>query len=199
MHKRMTRILSAISLLVVIPTVAFASSSRVASLDVPGDYIKDYTGIFTYVSGVNSVGNLVYAEPNTGNEALGTVLGNLWEGRLGTWGFHMRRFAPTLGQSMNGDGISPTGLPGFGFGQRFGDRNANGEAFDVMWGHKMGNGNLGLRLNRSFISQELPTGTSEGDGTFGRNIWGIGAGFGFAMNPNADVEIGGEYQNRSFK
>ena len=48
MHKRMTRILSAISLLV-IPTMAFASSSRVAGLNVPGDYIKDYTGMFTYV------------------------------------------------------------------------------------------------------------------------------------------------------
>jgi hypothetical protein len=89
MHNRMTRILSAISLLVVIPTVAFASSSRVAGLGVPGDYIKDYTGMFTYVSGVSSVGNLVYAEPNTnpgvGGQAMGAVLGNLWEGRLGVW------------------------------------------------------------------------------------------------------------------
>src|SRR5262249_48921672 len=95
MHKRMTRFLSSVGLMLVVPAVALASSSRVAALDVPGDYIKDYTGIFTYVSGVNSVGNLVYAEPNNGgvvpNEAMGAVLGNLWEGRLGTWGFHMRR------------------------------------------------------------------------------------------------------------
>src|SRR5436190_7751425 len=106
MHKRMTRILSAISLLVVIPTAAFASSSRIAGLGVPGDYVKDYTGIFTYVSGVSSVGNLVYAEPNTdpavGGQAMGAVLGNLWEGRMGTWALHMRRFSPALGQSTFG-------------------------------------------------------------------------------------------------
>ena len=194
MHKRMTRILSAISLLVVIPTAAFASSSRVAGLNVPGDYIKDYTGMFTYVSGVNTVGNLVYTEPNTGNEALGAVLGNLWEGRMGTWALHLRRFAPDLGQSVSGNPISTTAFPGV-----FGDQNTNGEALDLMWGHKMGSGNLGLRYNRSFISNETAAGTAEGNGNLGRNIWGLGAGFGFAMNPNTDVELAGNFQNRSFK
>ena len=145
MHKRMTRILSAISLLVVIPTVAFASSSRVAGLNVPGDYIKDYTGMFTYVSGVNTVGNLVYTEPNTGNEALGAVLGNLFEGRMGTWAIHMRRFSPALGQSMAGNPIATTGLLGVQ------DPNVNGEALDLMWGHKMGSGNLGLRDRKSVV------------------------------------------------
>jgi hypothetical protein len=193
MHKRMTRILSAISLLVVIPTVAFASSSRVAGLNVPGDYIKDYTGMFTYVSGVNTVGNLVYTEPNTGNEALGAVLGNLFEGRMGTWAIHMRRFSPALGQSMRGNPIATTGLLGVQ------DPNTNGEALDLMWGHKMGSGNLGLRYNRSFISNELAAGTSEGNGNGARNNWGLGAGFGFQMNPNTDVEIAGDFQNRSFK
>src|SRR5262249_51237031 len=144
MSYRMTRILSGIALLVVIPTVAFASASRVAGLNVPGDYIKDYTGIFTYVSGVNSVGNLVYAEPNTNNEAMGFVLGNLWEGRLGTWGFHMRRFAPSLGQSAFGNSIAPSAIGASGGFPGFGDPNTSGEAFDIMWGHKMGNGNLGL-------------------------------------------------------
>jgi hypothetical protein len=199
MHNRMTRILSAISLLVVIPTVAFASSSRVAGLGVPGDYIKDYTGMFTYVSGVSSVGNLIYAEPNTspgvGGQAMGAVLGNLWEGRMGTWGLHLRQFSPALGQSMFGNSVSPTGSPGIFIA----DPNTNGEALDLMWGHKMGSGNLGLRYSRSFISDESPAGTSEGDGTFGRNVWGLGAGFGFAMNPNTDVEIAGDFQNRSFK
>lgn len=194
MHKRMTRILSAIGFMVVIPTVAFASASRVAGLNVPGDYIKDYTGMFTYVSGVNTVGNLVYTEPNTGNEALGAVLGNLWEGRMGTWALHLRRFAPDLGQAVSGNPISTTALPGV-----FGDQNTNGEALDLMWGHKMGSGNLGLRYNRSFISNETAAGTAEGNGTNGRNIWGLGAGFGFAMNPNTDVELAGNFQNRSFK
>ena len=192
MHKRMTRILSAISLLVVIPTVAFASASRVAGLNVPGDYIKDYTGMFTYVSGVNTVGNLVYTEPNNGNEALGTVLGNLFEGRMGTWALHLRHFSPALGQSVFGDPITTTGLLGAG------DPNRNGEALDLMWGHKMGSGNLGLRYNRSFISNDS-SGTTEGNGTFGRNNWGLGVGYGFAMNPNTDVEVAGNFQNRSFK
>ncbi len=192
MHKRMTRILSAVALLAVIPAVAFASSARVAGLNVPGDYIKDYTGIYTYVSGVGSVGNLVYAEPNSGNESVGAVLGNLWEGRLGTWGVHMRRFHPSFGQSMSGDPITTTNLSSFD------DPNSNGEALDIMWGHKMGSGSLGLRLNRSFISNEVAAGTSEGNGFNGRNIWGIGAGFGFAMNENTDVELSGLFQNRGF-
>ena len=192
MHKRMTRILSAVALVAVIPAVAFASASRVAGLNGPGDYIKDYTGIYTYVSGVGSVGNLVYAEPNSGNEAVGAVLGNLWEGRLGTWGVHMRRFHPSLGQAMAGDPMT-TSLVGFG------DLNSNGEALDIMWGQKMGSGSLGLRLNRSFISNEVTAGTAEGDGTFGRNIWGVGGGFGFQMNENADVELSALFQNRNFK
>jgi hypothetical protein len=193
MRKRMTRILSAISLLV-IPTMAFASASRVAGLNVPGDYIKDYTGMFTYVSEVNTVGNLVYTEPNTGNEALGAVLGNLWEGRMGTWALHLRRFAPDLGQAVSGSPITTTAIPGL-----FGDPNSTGEALDLMWGHKMGSGNLGLRYNRSFVSNETATNTAEGTGNTGRNIWGLGAGFGFAMNPNTDVELAGDFQNRSFK
>src|SRR5262245_41164100 len=58
MHKRMLRLVSALSLLAVLPAGALASPGRVDALNVPGDYIKDYTNIYTYVSGVNSVGNL---------------------------------------------------------------------------------------------------------------------------------------------
>lgn len=192
MHKHMSRIFAALSLLTLIPALAFASSSRVASMNVPGDYLKDYTNLYTYMSGVGSVGNLVYAEPaNTGNQAMGAVLGNLWEGRLGTWGVNLRRFAPTLGQPLLGDPLTTSNL--------ISDPNFNGEAFDLLWGHKMGSGSLGLRLNRSFISNEVTAGTAEGNGSGGRNIWGIGAGFGFAMNQNADVELSGLFQNRSFK
>jgi hypothetical protein len=63
----------------------------------------------------------------------------------------------------------------------------------------MGGGNLGLRYNRSFISAETPAGTAEGNGSNARNIWGLGAGYGFAMNANTDVELAGDFQNRSFK
>jgi hypothetical protein len=193
MHKRLTRILSLMSLMAVFPAVVFASPARVAGLNVPGDYIKDYTGIYTYVSGVGSVGNLVYVEPTPGNESMGAVLGNLWEGRTGTWAIHMRRFHPALGQAV--------AFESFTTAHFFRDPNSgnSGEAVDLMWGHQMGNGSLGLRLNRSFVSNEVTAGTAEGNGTTGRNIMGFGAGFGFQMNENTDVELGGLFQNRSFK
>lgn len=194
MHKNMRRIFAALACLAVIPAAAFASSSRVQGLNVPGDYVKDFTNMYTYMSGVGSVGNLVYVEPgNGGNNAMGAVLGNLFEGRLGTWGVNLRQFAPTLGQNIAGDPLTTTavGFQDFNLG--------TGEAFDLMWGHKMGSGSLGLRLNRSFISREVAAGTAEGNGTLGRNVWGLGAGFGFAMNSNTDVEVSGLFQNRSFK
>jgi len=188
----MRRTLVSLSLLA-LPLVANASGARVSGLNVPGDYVKDYTGIYTYVSGVGSVGNLVWAEPgNNGNNAMGAVLGNLWDGKLGTFGLTMRAAAPTLGQPMFGDPITTTAIG-------FGDFNQTGEALDLMWGHKMGSGSLGLRVNRSFISNEQTAGTTEGDGNNSRNIWGLGAGFGFAMNSNTDVEVSGLFQNRSFK
>ena len=49
--------------------MATSPKARVAGLNVPGDYIKDYTGIYTYVSGVGSVGNLVYVQPTPGQPA----------------------------------------------------------------------------------------------------------------------------------
>ena len=188
MHKNLSRIFAALSLLAVVPVLAFASSSRVAALNVPGDYIKDYTGIYTYMSGVGSVGNLVYVEPNT---AMGAVLGNLWEGHLGTWALHLRQNHPALGQATSGASINPSGA---GLGD---DPNSAGEAFDLMWGHKMGSGSLGIRANRSWEANDTAPAT-EGNGTGSRNVFGIGAGFGFAMNSNTDVEVSGLFQNRSF-
>ena len=194
MHKNIRHIFAALVCLAVIPAAASASSSRVQGLNVPGDYVKDYTGMYTYLSGVGSVGNMIWVEPgNGGNNGMGAVLGNLFEGRLGTWGVNLRQFAPTFGQNLAGDPLTTTqvGFQDFNLG--------TGEAFDLLWGHKMGSGSLGLRLNRSFISNETGAGTTEGNGTFGRNVWGIGAGFGFAMNENTDVELSGLFQNRSFK
>ncbi len=199
MHKNMSRIFAALACLAVIPAVAFASSSRLQGMNVPGDYVKDYTGVFTYVSGVGSVGNLVYVEPGnfTNDNGMGAILGNLWEGRLGTWGVNLRRFSPTLGQAFSSDPLTTSfDFNGSGLGS---DPNSNGEAFDLLWGHKMGTGSLGLRLNRSFISHEVTAGTAEGNGNGGRNVWGLGAGFGFAMNSNTDVEVSALFQNRSFK
>ena len=55
-----------------VPAVAFASTARINGLNIPGDYTKDYTGMFTYLSSINSTGNLVYAE--TGSMAGSTTL-----------------------------------------------------------------------------------------------------------------------------
>jgi len=194
----MSRILAALSLLTLFPAFASASPARVEAMNVPGDYVKDYTGVFTYLSGVSASGNIVWAQPDgvTGNQGMGALLGNLWEGRLGTWGVNLRRFAPSLGQPMFGDPITTTMDPSNSF---FFDPNVTGEAFDVMWGKKMGSGTLGLRLNRSFTSNDTTGGTTEGNGEFQRNIWGAGAGFGFAMNEYSDVELSALFQNRTFK
>ena len=43
-----------------LPVLAQAQTSRVEGMSLQGDYIKDYTGIYTYTSGVSSVGNLIY-------------------------------------------------------------------------------------------------------------------------------------------
>ena len=194
MHKRMSRILAALSLLTLFPVFASASPARVEALNVPGDYVKDYAGMFTYLSGVSGSGNLVWAQPDgNGNQGMGAILGNLWEGRLGTWGVNLRRVAPSLGQPMFGDPITTTINSGI-----FSDPNFTGEAFDLMWGKKMGSGSLGLRLNRSFVSNDS-AGTTEGNGNFERNIWGVGGGFGFALNQNSDVELSALFQNRSFQ
>jgi hypothetical protein len=175
----------------VIPAAAFASPARVAGLNVPGDYIKDYTGIYTYISGVNSVGNLVYVEPTPGNQSMGAVLGNLWDGRLGTWSIHLREFHPALGQAIAFDPITTSNL--------FGDPNTAGEAIDIMWGRRMGAGNLGIRLNRTFQSFDDGTDQIDGAGNTGRNILGLGVGYGFAMNENTDIEVSGIWQDRSFE
>ena len=53
---------AALALFLALPVAAFAQTARVEGMALQGDYIKDYTGIYTYLSGVSSVGNLVYGE-----------------------------------------------------------------------------------------------------------------------------------------
>jgi len=183
-----------------VPAVAFASTARMTGLNIPGDYTKDYTGMFTYLSSINSTGNLVYAETgsmsgSTTNEdrGMGAVLPNLFDGKAGVWALHMRHFFPALGQSWWGAPING----GIGsFDPNF--NTLNSESFDLMWGHKMGSANVGLRLNRQFESDDDGTETVEGNGTNGRNVLGFGGGMGFDMNPNAAIEVGVQFQTRSF-
>src|SRR5437870_4634927 len=146
-----------------LPVAAFAQTSRVEGMALQGDYIKDYTGIYTYTSEVSNVGNLIYAElgtlsdpnnpaidnsnPLTLDRSMGAILGNLWDGRFGTWGIHLREESPGLGQ---GDASSQ---PNPGFGGLDPNHNAN-EAIDLMWGRKSGTTSFGLRFNRSFFKAQ---------------------------------------------
>ncbi len=203
------------AILLAIPVLANAQTSRVEGMSLQGDYIKDYTGIYTYVSGVSNVGNLVYGElgtetgiPGAGgsqfDRSVGAVIGNLWDGRFGTWAIHLRSLTPALGQ---GD---VAGQPNPGFGGFDPNTNSN-ESFDVMWGRKMGTTSFGLRLNRSYfrLEDQLPGVTTTlkfdvptvgaGDPNLGRNVFGIGGGVGFEMNPNTNVELALLYQARDFE
>jgi hypothetical protein len=197
MNHQIKRFIVVAAVACMVPAVAFASTARMTGLNIPGDYTKDYTGMFTYLSSVNSTGNLVYAEAGSmdgyytnGDQAMGAVLPNLFDGKAGVWAIHMRQYHPALGQSWWGAPING-GFDSF-------DPNTSGESFDVMWGHKMGSANLGLRLNRTFYSNDNGTTTSEGFGNNGRNILGFGAGLGFDMNPNTAIEVSAQFQTRTF-
>lgn len=205
------------ALMIALPVAASASTSRIESMSLQGDYIKDYTAIYTYLSQVPAVGNLVYGElgnatlfnPTNGNpytfdRSVGAVLGNLWDGKYGTWAVHLRQETPQLGQ---GDALSQGGA---GFGGADPNHNVN-ESFDLMWGKKFGTTNFGLRLNRSFFNLESGFGTptitttlkydypTAGNPNLSRNIMGYGAGMGFELNPQTSIEVSLLYQSRSFE
>ena len=208
--RRMKNILALSALLLLaLPVVASAQTSRVEGMALQGDFIKDWSNIFTYTSQVPNVGNLVYGELGnvssssssvTSDRSVGAVIGNLWEGRLGTWAIHLREETPQLGQ---GDASSSPGAGGLGV-----DPNTNTfESFDLMWGKKFGTTNFGLRLNRSFASDVVTilgaTSTLEADFTLfdpnlARNVLGVGAGIGFEMNPTSNVEFNVLWQNRTW-
>jgi hypothetical protein len=208
MQSRNLKIALAVLTLVALPVVAFGQTSRLEGMQLQGDYVKDYTNIYAYPSCLTSVGNLVYGEfGNTyapiytaNDRAVGAVLGNLWDGRFGTWAFHMRETTPHLGA---GDQTSVDAV----------DPNSNSaESFDLMWAKKFGTASFGLRLNRSFNEIETSTSTVKTTMAFGphgapnffsrnfnRNLTGIGAGLGFEMNPTTNAELSILYQSRTYE
>ena len=209
MIRRTKKILALSALVLALPVVASAQMSRVEGMALQGDFIKDWSAIFSYPSQVSNVGNLVYGElgnvdPSviTFDRSVGAVVGNLWEGRLGTWAVHLREQTPQLGQGDAGSQPAP-GIDGS-------DPNVHSmESFDLMWGKKFGTTSFGLRLNRSFGGLEIddPTqliGKVEYDWTLGanpnltRNIVGFGGGIGFEMSPTTNVEAGVLYQRRKY-
>jgi hypothetical protein len=195
------------ALVLALPVVASAQMSRVEGMAIQGDYIKDWSGIFTYTSQVANVGNLVYGElgnvnspPFTFDRSVGAVVGNLWEGRLGTWAIHLHEQQTNLGQGDAGSNPAP--------GTFGSDPNVNtAESFDIMWGKKFGTTSFGLRLDRSNGAAEQTVGgvvskfegdLSQPDLNRARNMMGLSAGVGFEMNPTTNLEIGLQYQNRSW-
>ena len=109
MIRRHVKFLVLGAVLLALPVVASAQMSRVEGMALQGDYIKDWSGIFTYTSQVANVGNLVYGElgnvsspPFTFDRSVGAVVGNLWEGRLGTWAIHLHEQQTNLGQGDAG-------------------------------------------------------------------------------------------------
>src|SRR5688572_661487 len=211
MHSRIAKVLVLGALMLALPMIAIAQTSRVEGMAIQGDYIKDYTGIYTYTSGVSNVGNLVYGELGvaTGgtplDRSVGAVLGDWWEGRFGTWAIHMRQFTPQLGQ---GDATSQPAPGDLGFDPNF----HTSEQFDLMWGRKMGTTSVGLRLNRSFGQIELENGyLGSGvlsnlefdfngiDPNLSRNIFGVGVGLGFEISPTTNIEANILYQTRHFE
>jgi hypothetical protein len=215
----MLRHLVLVAALLTFPVSAIAQTSRVEGMALQHDYLNDYSNIYTYTSKLSNVGNLVYGElgnlltnDNTGrpvtlDRSVGVVLGTLWDGRLGTWGVHLREETPALGQ---GDAFAQPN-PGFG---GFDPNGHTNESFDVMWGRKFGTTSVGLRLNRSFyefedelagvtttLSYDVPGSllSPTGDPNLARNILGLGGGIGFEMNPNTNVELALLYQSRTFE
>jgi hypothetical protein len=206
MFNRTYRFIIGAALLAAMPVVAQASTSRLEGMSLPGDYTKDYTAIYGWPSSIVGVGNLVYAELGNQNSntsgterAMGAVLPNLWDGKYGVWGLHLRETTPGLGQGGNTPDNSFFG----------GDPNSNNdEQFDLMWGKKFGNTNFGLRLNRSFEQEKIQAAgvttlfefdNNFDNGPFERNIMGIGGGIGFSMNDKTNGEVAVLYQSRTFE
>ncbi|NOT32544.1 MAG: hypothetical protein HOP12_00050 [Candidatus Eisenbacteria bacterium] len=220
MFNRFKKAVVVLAALAILPAVANAQTSRIGGMAVPGDYVKDWSGIYTYVSEVGNVGNLVYGElghvvspgfTTPVDRGVGAVLGNLWDGRYGTWAIHMREVSPALGQGIRFSNFSDASSnPGqFGF-----DPNFNGtEAFDVQWGRKFGTTSFGVRLNKSYGQFEGDLFTlgggattnlefdvdNAGDPNFFRNVFGLGAGVGFDMGPNSNLQVSGLWQSRTFE
>ncbi|HET9327213.1 MAG TPA: hypothetical protein VFQ05_10595 [Candidatus Eisenbacteria bacterium] len=213
MHSRIAKILVLGALMLALPLLAHAQTSRVEGMAIQGDYIKDYTGIFTYTSGVSNVGNLVYGELGvaTGgvpvDRSVGAVMGDWFEGRMGAWAIHMRQFTPQLGQGDATSNPAP-GTPPLASDPNF----HTSEQFDIMWGRKFGTFALGLRLNRSFGQVELdndPVGLgniseltfdfTQFDPNLARNVLGLGVGVGFEMSPTMNVEANLHWQSRTFE
>jgi hypothetical protein len=203
------------SAMIALPIVASAQNARVQGLGIQGDYIKDWTGILGYPGGVSAQGNLIWGEmgsliaPNTLDRAVGAVLGNLFDGRGGTWAIFLREEATPLG-SNSSEAHAATGNEGS-------DPNVNtNSSFDLEWGKQFGTMRLGARLRRASMSDEITVGgvsnTLEYDisqggtgtppdatGNPNRNIFGFGAGLQWEFSAASTLDAAFTYESRTFK
>ena len=222
MHSRWILRSFVMALVLALPVAASAQTSRVEGMALQGDYIKDYTNIYTFPTCLPMIGNMVYGElgnnltdpvsghPSTLDRSVGVIMDKLFGGEWGTWGIHLREQTANLGQ---GDAFQNPGP-----GQSIDPNEHLNESFDIMWGKKSGTTTIGLRLNRSFarFEQQLagvttllesditafggaPSAGSAFNANLARNILGVGGGVGFQMNPNTNVELSLLYQNRTYE
>jgi hypothetical protein len=217
MSSRVVKWLLLASLLVVaFPVVAVASPARVDGLGIQGDYIKDYTNVYTYLSNLCCIGNLVYGElgnwdsdSQTQDRAVGAFISNLWDGRYGTFGIHLREEMGALGQADANTRVDADWAW---------DSNENGShSFDIMWGKKFGAMSLGLRLNRAYAKYESSDALSESEYDWSeltgdywytsdpyslnwhRNVLGFAGGIGYECSPTLALELGGTFQSRTYE
>jgi hypothetical protein len=157
--KMSVRILALILLACALPAVASASSTRIQSLGMQGDFVMDYSNVHTYPSALVRYQSLVYGDlgvkdvsggdlsefndnnANTLSDAdrsMGAILGNLWGGKAGVWSVNFHENATPLSPAL---------------GAAYFNRNPN-EAWDVLWAYKFNKMSLGLEFNRSFSSDD---------------------------------------------
>jgi hypothetical protein len=210
------QILVGAALLMALPSLAFASSSRLEGMSLPGDYTKDYTAFYSWPACITDVGNLVYGELGDANSAvglqraMGAVLPNLWDGRFGVWSLNVRERQYQVGQASNS---SQPGRGALGL-----DPNSNSnQSFDLNWGKKFGTNSFGLQFNRSHyeLTDELSGTTTTlasgigaypptpwpaaGGSPLARNITGFGAGLSFEMSSKTTTEVSALFQSRTYE
>ena len=146
------------ALVTLVPAAALASTARVQSLGLQGDYIQDYSNVYAYPSSIVRYNNLVYGdlgnknvdggdlndfednnEPVPGLQNSGRAMGaylNTWKWLPGTWGIQINENHNALSQA---------------YGAGYYDRNRN-EGITLLWGDKVGGANLGLLIEKASSS-----------------------------------------------
>ena len=148
------------ALVTLVPAAALASTARVQSMGLQGDFIQDYSNVYAYPSSIVRYQNLVYGDLGTkdvtggdlsdfednsdvvpalqnSGRAMGAYL-STWKWLPGTWGIQINENHNALSQA---------------YGAGYYDRNRN-EGITLLWGNKIGGANIGLVLEKASSSFE---------------------------------------------